>query len=263
MAKVGLGVPTHSGSIAAGTAITMLTSTSSRGHHVEPTVQGLSLLAHLFNILFAQSYKRGDDYFVLLHSDISASAPAGQGSWIDLMVDRMEALNAAVLSYASPIKGPTGHLSAGMFLEPGNLYSLRRATMHELHEMPQVVITRTEMCRVMGLDPEKCGAMMVNTGCMIMNLRKFPWWTWPGFNIHSELSWSPKRVPRPYCVPEDWGLSAWLHERGWPFYMSRELTIEHAGTKVWHTGEVWGDKHDVSPILWTPQEWAEGKGETA
>lgn len=255
MAKIAIGIPTHNHTVNASTVKTILSGASKDGHSVQYQIYGLSLLARCFNTLFCRAWEIGADYFIMLHADIAVrtreNAPAG---WIDIMVRRIKQLEASVLSYASPIKSAEGHLSAGMLLHAGNPYSLRRLTLRQLHKLPVYAISRDHVCSVMGLDPNTSGAMLVNTGLMIMDLRNHPWCEWPGFEIKDRLVWG-KKGPKGFTVPEDWNMSYWLHEHGWPYYLSRELHIDHFGSLAYTTEREWGADKDVTPIEPHPSDY--------
>lgn len=260
MAKIGIGVPTHNVQLSVSTVQALLAAHRSvDGHFVSAQIVGLSLLARCFNTLFTDSYRRGDDFFVLLHADIGVSPPNGANkTWLDIAIERTEQLGAACLSYVSPIKSDAGHTSSGLFVEPGNLWSLRRLTMKQAHKLPRVAISREHVCMILGFDPAKAGALMVNTGCIIFNLRDFPWSEWPGFSIEDRIVWDPEKQPLLTTVPEDWNLSAWLHSKNWPYFLSRELTVDHAGLKMYNTNDIWGDAVDNAPVIFTPSEWERG-----
>lgn len=249
MAHVYIGIPQHGGQLSTSTMHSIQEAVMNSRHGVSYQAMGLSLLARNFNSLWIQAYKRGADYFCLHHSDLGVSSPYPGVCWLDLMIERMNQLGAAVLSVASPIKSPAGHYSLGLDLERGNRYSLRRITQRELNLLPEMFICRHDVCDVFGVTPKESGALIVNTGCWLMDLKRFPWsqLRWPGFNIVDTIEWSINGVPAAYTEPEDWFQSRWLFRHKLPYYTTREIRLDHQGGYTYHNYGLWGDMHDLTP----------------
>lgn len=218
---------------------------------------GLSLLARNFNSLWIHAYQSGADYFILHHSDIGVESPYHGVCWLDVLIERMQQLNAAVLSIASPIKSKHGHFSMGLDLEAGNHYTLRRVTVRELATLPEMFICRPDICELFGVPERGSGAMIVNTGVWCMDLKRFPWFQmrWPGFNIKDSIEWSLNGVPAAYSESEDWMASRWLHEHGIPYFATRELHLHHHGCQVYPNYGLWGDAHDLGPTQMDIPKW--------
>ncbi len=209
-------------------------------HDVTVFPMGLSLLAKCFNLLWIKAYTNGYDYFVLHHSDLGVigNQVGWEGTWLDLLVHRCQEWNAAAICPIIDIKSDTGLTSTAIETEAGNPYSLRRLTKKEMLRCPADFIEREDLCEVMGLDESKAGALLINTGCLIMDLKNFPWVEkrWPGFNIEDKVAWNTSGVPASYTIPEDWNMSRWFHynhREEFPYYATKQLIIAHLGQKAW------------------------------
>jgi hypothetical protein len=254
VAKIFLGIPQHGGTMSAATFSSALTAASFRGHQVQFQVLGLSLLARNFNQLWINAWRNKFDFFVLHHSDIGVASDDVNmlGSWLDRIVERTESEKAAVTSIVSPIKSDAGHTSTGLDLVKDNPYTLRRITIKELQSLPDTFY-RADVCRLFGRDPEDAGAFLVNTGVMVMNLRDWDWRGWPGFQIDDKIGWKKDGSDcEAFTEPEDWRLSRWLHERGWPYCAVKDFEISHVGQKIFPNCGNWGqdaDRNTKQPSL--------------
>jgi hypothetical protein len=251
--RILMGVPMHKGEICSQVLHSALMG-SSDYHDVDIIPLGLSLLAKNFNLLWIRAYTSGYDYFILHHSDLGVvgNLSGYAGSWSDLLVERMEELKAAAMSAVIPLKGPDGLTSTAIELTKGDPYSLRRLTQTELQRCPVDFINRADLVEVMGINDQKAGALLVNTGCLIMNLRDFPWFErrWPGFSIEDKIAWNKSGRPDSYTIPEDWNMSRWFHYHGdgeFPYYATKELVIAHIGGRAFFNSEVWGKETDGPP----------------
>ena len=248
--RVLIGVPVHKGDVSGETMTSVVMAHSLVGNIVQVQVIGISLLARCFNSLWIAAYNAGFDYFVMLHSDIGVRADGGS-SWLDVLVERIQQFEAATLSVVSPIKSDEGMTSTGLYLaKPPNYHTLRRMTIRELATMNEFAITRTDVCKKFGLEPKDVGALLINTGCMIIDLRRFDWFgaRWPGFQIVDELVWNKSGVPSTRTRPEDWNFSSWLFEKGWPYYATKELTLDHHGSRIFQNRGLYGLETDTLPI---------------
>lgn len=253
-----VGIPMHQGEVTAATAQTVGALFSKDNHWIRTQYLGLSLLARNFNSMWLNAWNQGFDYFVLLHADIGVETPETlPGSWVDYLVDTVDRLEAAVVSAVSPIKSFAGHTSLAIQLDPQNPYGLRRATLQQIQQLPGPFITRKDLCQTMGLDINISGAMLINTGCMIMNLRhpKFDWRKWPGFSITDSIAFNKKGIAKPFTVPEDWALSMWLYNMGWPYYATKKLVVHHFGHIDYASNSAIGQPSDTTPVDPTIEEW--------
>jgi hypothetical protein len=257
MSHVFIGIPQHGGQINSGVMRSLHDCLFGSQHLISYQCMGLSLLARNFNSLWIQAYKRGADYFILHHADLAVSSPYPGVAWCDLLIDRMRSLNAAVMSVASPIKSKFGHFSMGLDMKAGNPYTLRRTTARELFLLPNLFVGRADLCDMYDVHPDAAGAFIVNTGCFIMDLKRFPWrqLQWPGFNIVDNIQWSLNGVPLAYTEPEDWNASRWLHRHEIPFFATKEVHLEHFGGKTYENQGLWGDLHDDTPMQPSMEVW--------
>lgn len=257
MAHIFVGVPMHGGSISAMTHRSLELARQSKQHLISHKVVGLSLLAKNFNTLWIDAYRSNADFFLLHHSDLGVSTFDDHLCWLDILVERLIQLNAAVLSVVSPIKSMAGHLSMGLDLEAGNTHTLRRLTVRELQSLPKYVIGRIHLCELFGIDPRAAGAFIVNTGVLLMDLRRFPWakLRWPGFQIIDSIEWSLDEQPLSFTEPEDWALSRWLYRHELPYYATRELILEHPGIYNYNNQGFWGEAHDSCPLQPSVEKW--------
>ena len=145
----------------------------------------------------------------------------------------------------------------GLDLEAGNPHTLRRLTVRELARMPTPFIARANMCEMFGVDPVTAGAMIINTGCLIIDLRRFDWagMRWPGFQIKDELVWSPDGSGQAFTSPEDWQFSRWMHERNIPFFATRELILDHYGGHTYRNQGLYGEETDSTPRQPSIEMW--------
>ena len=271
MANVLIGVPSHNGQIHMGAAKSVVEAIKHSKHNISDESIAISLLARCFNSLWKRAWESGVDYFILLHADVQVAAPRATQpfprvkvevpgayfpNWVDLMVHRLREHELAVMSAAIPIKSSAGVLSSGVNLEPGNNYTLRRMTMQELKAIQIGTIDRETMCSAMGIDPETAGAMLINTGCLIMDM-KYPWdeLKWEGFGIDDMIVWNKSGQPLQLTRPEDWKFSAWMDENKVPYAMTKELIILHAGAQMYTNFDVWGKPTDDGPRDPSPAEW--------
>lgn len=204
-------------------------------HRWMPTTAGGSLLAHVFNVLWAGAMqvreKARADYFVMLHGDV---IPAG--GWVDTLVAEIEWTGADVVSAVLPIKDKRGVTSTAID-DPDDVWTpLRRLTMTEVARLPET------------FSAADCGypdnALLVNTGCWICDLRK-PWVNeFPGFEIRDRIRRLPDGTPQAVCQPEDWNFSRWLHARGCKVLATRKVHADHAGEYRFPNDRVWGDETD-------------------
>jgi hypothetical protein len=245
--RVLIGVPMHRGELSAATTHSIVQG-SSQFHEVNFQLLGLSLLAKNFNMLFISAYKKGYDYFILHHSDIGVvgNVSGWEGSWVDLLVHRMEELKPAALSAVVPIKSGAGFTSTALEMVKGDPFSLRRLTIAELERCPVDFINKADLCEIFGTNEDETGALLVNTGLMIMPLRNVAWakLQWPGFDIKDTIEWNTKGDPESFTIPEDWDFSRWVHYEApseFQVLATKELIVGHVGQHVFQNTGGWGD----------------------
>jgi hypothetical protein len=263
VAKVLIGVPMAGGNISAHTAHSIITPIASRNHDITFNLVGLSLLARNFNTLFLSAHHSGCDYFVLHHADLGFNVDPNNysGSWIDVLIERVKQLKAAAMSVVSPIKSPAGHTSTGLILDRNNVYKLRRITVRELDKLPTPFISRKHVCDLFNVSPKKAGALLINTGGLIMDLKNFDWTKWPGFCIYDSIAWNKKKRGRVYTRPEDWEMSNWMFENDFPYYATKELAAHHVGAHDYTNFGGWGNPFDDQEREPSIEEWESGDRE--
>lgn len=254
--NIHIGIPQHGENVSAATMRSILDAVHSKAHRVTYQALGLSLLARNFNALWINAYRSGADVFILHHADLGAGTK-DSSNWVDNIVDLMYRTGGAMMSVASPIKSPAGHFSMGLDLKAGNSHTLRRTTARELFCMPSPFITRGDLCEMYDIHSDAAGAMIVNTGLLAMDLRRYPWgkWRWPGFNIVDSIEWSVDDIPQAFTEPEDWFASRWLHKRNIPFYTTKDLVLDHHGGQTYWNQGLWGMPADNTPRQPSIEEW--------
>jgi hypothetical protein len=240
-----LGIPVHKPDISVGTALAALQSGAADleiCHHFT----GISLLANNFNRLFISAWEGGFDYLVLLHSDIGVHPPLPGQSWVSRLVQLTRDYEVAACSAVVPIKSMDGLTSTALQLRQDTPYAMRRLAMMELRELPETKVTRKVLCDLFGVLPEVAGPLLVNTGCLCIDLRRYDWAgaKWPGFKIVDELAWNTTCVPAAFVEPEDWNFSRWMHDKGWPYCATTEIVVDHHGSLIYSSCGNWGRPAD-------------------
>jgi len=248
--KVMIGVPMHKNELTAPTVLSV-NQGFSENHQVNFHLLGLSLLAKNFNMLFCMAIKHGCDFFILHHSDLGVTGchTNHSGTWVDLLVSRVLENNLSALSATVAIKSPNGFTSSGLEMIANDPFSLRRLTVRESSFLPLEFINRADVCELFEVDEERAGALLINTGLLIMDIRKrggcYRELEWPGFNIIDSIEWNQSGAPESYTVPEDWNFSRWLHGNNISYACTRELVVTHCGGYNFVNAGDWGDEKDL------------------
>lgn len=213
---------------------------ATRKHQWMPSTGGGSLLAHVFNVLWLQALvtkpKVNAEWWAMLHSDV---IPAG--GWLDTLIEEAEEHKADVVSAVLPIKDRRGVTSIAID-DPADPWApLRRLTMREVFRLPET------------FDAADCGypgnALLINTGCMVVNL-KAPWVDeFPGFEIRDTIRNLPDGSRTAMCAPEDWNFSRWLHQRNIKYVATRKVHADHVGEHRYPNDSVWGEETDPAYVL--------------
>lgn len=246
--NVFIGLPTHASSLSMVTHQTLQVARSP-GLNIKERLQGYSLLCYNFSSLWGEAYIRNADYFLLFHSDIGLQLrpPEKPYSWLAGMINTMKSEKLAALACVPVIKSMDGHTSTGLQLEKTNSFRIRRLTTSELVKLP-MVFGRDEVVKLFGADPDTAGALYINTGCLLFDLKNFPWAAarFPGFCVNTKIGWSRDGVPKTFTLPEDWGFSQWLTKQGWPYKCTREFIANHTGTHTWAAEPPYGVPVDIA-----------------
>lgn len=185
-----------------------------------------SLLANCFNMLLCTARENKADLFVMLHDDV---VPEPDG--LVKLVEERAALGCDVLSAVVPIKNAEGMTSTAIG-EPGDEWARpRRLTMHEVMALPETF----------GIDDVEPGKiLLVNTGCMVIDLHA-PWIDDFYFTIRDRIATINGRLVS-QVIPEDWGMSRFVHERGGTLRATRKVRLRHIGVQLYPNDQAWGSK---------------------
>lgn len=189
----------------------------------------VSALTHNFNRMWAMALnkrKEGITHFCMLHADIGI-----EQFWLDKMLDLMEKHDADVLSAIVPIKDPTSGITSTALDEGvGGMdpqWRVRRLTLHEVHNKYPGTFTDEKL--------------LLNTGCMLVDLRKPIAWEKLCFRFENAIIPNPT-VPgelMPVFFPEDWLFSRDAKKLGAKLFATREVKLYHEGTVRFSNG-CWG-----------------------
>lgn len=213
-----------------------------------------------FNILWTDAhnlYESGDiTHFAMLHGDIT---PDPSQHWLDILLEEMDARNAALVSAVSPIKDPRGLSSSGIadLDDPWKPY--RRFTMREIHHrLPETFDNR------MAGYPDR--PLLHNTGLWVCDLRRpeFRQSVAGKLDLYFEFPTQATRGQdgkwRHQRESEDWAFSRALWLRGVrDTYITRRVRLTHHGKMDFTNGGDWGtfgDGDDDTADKWRADEAA-------
>lgn len=243
--KVFIGMPGYSKSQTERDAWFALTHTASDNETLTTTCcqHCNSLLARGMNMLYAQAQYQGYDYFAMLHTDIGPEA-----GWVDKLWQVMEEHDADVVSAVSPIKSAEGLTSTAIDLSSGpevRDWHVRRLTMQEVMKLPET-FSQADTVEA-GMNPGD-RLLLVNTGCMLVNLRK-PWVRKTNdfgdllcyFTIQDGIQITDGRYDV-RVIPEDWGFSKMVQETdpAAKVLATRAVRLRHWGDHGFDNNTAWG-----------------------
>lgn len=256
MAKIFLAVPLHTDQISTGTVKAIQLASSTSGHDIALAMQGLSLLARNFNHLFVSAVERNFDYMCILHGDIGVQAKPGL-SWLDRLLQALLDEDLAALSAVVPLKHEAGFTSTALVVDKTNPYGIRRLTVTEMDGLPPI-LSRDIVANIMGLDATKAGPLLINTGCLMLDVGAFADKNFPGFCITDSLAWTKGGKPKCFTIPEDWGMSHWMYDTGLPYAAAHKIIdVSHFGGAAYTTSKIYGVPHDEGECGVTPEQWQE------
>lgn len=203
-----------------------------------------SLLCYAFNRLWAEALAADCSWFLMVHADIAPVTPW----WMDALLAELERTGADVLSVVSPIKDSRGLTSTGVdWSDMENPWRTRRLTMKEIMDLP-ITFSKHDTPW-----PER--ALLINTGMMLIDMRRDWVRRFPGFSIKDELT----EIKCPKCFgsgctkcgdrgwlkqvnvdSEDWNFSRWLDKAGCRVYATRAIALKHFGPSTFLNDRVWG-----------------------
>lgn len=205
-----------------------------RAHH------GSSLLTSTFNQLLIDAKNLNATHFALLHADV-----VPEDWWVDKLIAEMEEVNriqaqtgigrkCVVMSAVIAIKDSRGLTSTGIANPDDRWHPQFRLTLRELHaDIPETFGAR----HILDFEAR---ALLVNTGCMVMDLRSSIFDVF-AFNIDDDIILNPTTGKYEAVVePEDWAMSRWVHDQGGSCFATRKVRVDHHGDYNYPSYHPWG-----------------------
>ncbi len=224
-----VGCPTYNGQISSRTHLG-LRNASTRPNNT--CVLGSSLLAFNFNLLFTHAMnlrENGCTHFAMLHADIDP-----ERHWVDKLRDEMESAHAEVISAVVPIKSTEGTTSIAIDMPDEGNWVQCRLTMREVHRIAKPTFDAADA----GYPGH---ALLINTGCMLVDLRGDWVDRFPGFCVSDEIRHDgPNGEARAWNEPEDFAFGRWLHDHGVRAVATRAVRVNHLGTVNMTNAKPWG-----------------------
>ncbi len=228
--KIHLGTPTYK-RLDAQRLLLRARAARATTHRVVSSVYGNSLLPLSFNGLLASARIDEAHVFAMLHADIRP-----EPGWLQKMLDVFEARKLSCLSAVVRIRENTGRTSTAIeplgYKENRETLRLRHLHAEDVLKLPDV-FTQEDVQSVV-CNGERHGALLVNTGIMLMRLADFE--DFPGFNIVSGFHDTGHKT---WVDSEDCELSRWMHRRGMAYAAMSSIENVHytGGEFVWSTKE--------------------------
>lgn len=227
-----LGMPC-TGQMTLGAAHGFHRCTRRREHNVKLLALSSSLACQNFNRLWCwtlnAAIKGRVDYFAMQHSDIEPPE-----SWLDPLVDELEAKNLDVLGVVAPIKDTRGITSIAVAHSSGDTYRIRnRVTMDEVFRLPETFTSE-----------DVGGPLLLNTGLWICKFN-MEWAPKVFFTVNDTIAIQKNGEYIALVEPEDWFASRLFHELGLKVGCTRKVEIWHRGDVAFGNAQPWGsDKFD-------------------
>jgi len=224
-----LGMPGY-GNLSAGAARGFFNACDGKSLALSLKLQGSSLLAHNFNILWAwalnESRKGPVDYFAMQHSDIEP-----EDYWLDKLTAEMEARDLDILGVVVPIKDMRGVTSIAVGRQDGSNWRVgHRLTLREVYRLPETFTSA-----------DVGGPLLLNTGLWVCRFRE-EWAKEVHFEINDRIVFDTKSETYvPEVEPEDWYFSRLLHELGLKVGCTRKIPLGHRGDMVFGNTRGWGE----------------------
>ena len=225
MAYVVVGIPTYDQKIPMMAVPALMQLAKKHTLHYMPVSASLLAFAHNLCLSNARAVPHAD-YYINLHSDIS---PEPDG--LVKLVDLAEKHGADVMSVISPIKDGRGVTSTGTGSKEDDWISVKRFTMKQLMK---------DFPPTFGQDAVEPGVLMVNTGVLLINLRR-PWVKDICFTVRDRNVTDDKGIIHPVILPEDWGFSHDVYRWGAKVMVTREVVINHHGGTAYPNNIAWGE----------------------
>lgn len=195
-----------------------------------------SLAIRCFNLLWAQALDARAEYgithFCMQHDDVCP-----EPGFLDVLLDQLEATGADMLSAVIPIKNPTGCTSTAVSM--GDPWTLRRLTMHEVFQLPEVF----------GLDDipwrRPDSQLLLNSGLWVCRFTD-DWVERVCFRDQARIIRKPDGKFQAQDISEDWDWSYQLQALGLklratrlPLYHERPEFTTRQPWGAWQTDEAY------------------------
>ena len=181
-----------------------------------PSVSTSSLLAHGFNIHWANALNFDAQYFLMHHDDIEIQTPF----YVDVMIEELNRVGAAVLSVVQPIKDGKQETTSIALETPAGPWLPRRMTFKEIAEQPETFTL-----------PH----ILINTGLMLVDLRRPEFREMCGEELYFKFEIGDRVIKNKdgqfvsQVRPEDWNFSRKCHAKKLPLYATTKIKCLHYG----------------------------------
>lgn len=196
--------------------------------------RSLSLLCFNFNLLLADALNhrcKGITHFLLLHDDVIPQSE----HWAAILLGEMLEHKLDAVAAVIPLRSDGGETSTSIDeagpAGPGGIAGdpLRL----KLGAVDGTLTSRTE--------PK----LLINTGCLLIDIRK-PWVEDRFyFRTHDEIVKNPDGTFSAKCISEDWLMSRWMAKRNIPFGATSKVKAVHRGTTEWPN---WKESGATPPV---------------
>jgi GT2 family glycosyltransferase len=193
-----------------------------------------SILTRNFNQLWADALDAAEDerleYWLLHHDDIEIKTPA----WLDLMIEEMRRVGAAILSVVVPIKGHGDQRTSTAMHLPGT-WKVRKMTLEECHQLPSTFNTAAVSERL-----NIPGQLVVNSGVLLIDLSRKEFFRDNEcgeaafvFTILDRIVRGKDGKRKVELWSEDWEFSEKCNMAGLPVWATTAVEVIHHGGGQW------------------------------
>jgi hypothetical protein len=236
VSKVFIALPTYDNRVDSRQALFLY---GARMDNLQTTIKtrGLSALCWCFNWLWADCLNdRTFDYFLMIHADI---VPMYPNRWMTKLINEANDAQADLFSVVSPLKNQDGLTSTGLISNEHP--KERRLSMTEIMAMPET-FNATNVARVFGWEGDTNIRLLVNTGCMLIDLRRNrDKWEKMHFQTHDDVVRVNGKLEATF-EPEDWLFSKQAADFGLKVAATRSVKLIHSGHFDYTNEGAWGLK---------------------
>lgn len=199
----------------------------SNGYHLYIAGSERSALPANFNALWCKALNLNPrpTYFLMIHDDIAVEHTC----FLD-MIKVLEDNSLDVVSAVVPLKSFSGSTSTGYLTNEEYEGFVRRLSLKEIYAGPEPLLAYKTS------DP-----LMINTGLMLVRFAEQEWVERVYFEFKDRIREDKDGVFHEVFVPEDWGFSKQINDRGIPYGATRAVKAVHLGGASYPNSEVWGD----------------------